>query len=332
MHIRPFKLPQDVDLMNSLVIEGFQYPENPAWSVQSDEVEGMNDRVRGLKRMWPILRIMRVIFPAFRDALCGFIAEEDGHPVGLINFMRHGREPEWHIANVAVLPAYRRRGIARTLVEATLQELRNRNAMVAILEVVAGNIPAIKLYEEMGFEAYTTTSEYDYEKDGIIPDDPIPQGVRVEQLQRSDWRTGFEFAKRVTPGQIAKYEPVLEKRYRRPLFQLLLGRLFDTMGNSRSYRFSVRGPKDEVVGLFHVNYRIRPGGVNFAEAQIDPSLPELARPVLSRALAMIQKASPSHRIRMYFEDWQPDLIRAGESLGCERRFGVLRMGLFFTKS
>jgi hypothetical protein len=30
MSIRPFKLPEDIDLMSSLVMAGFQYPENPA--------------------------------------------------------------------------------------------------------------------------------------------------------------------------------------------------------------------------------------------------------------------------------------------------------------
>ena len=50
MSIRPFQLPEDIDLMNSLVMEGFQYPENPAWSVQEDEIQGMVDRIQGAKR------------------------------------------------------------------------------------------------------------------------------------------------------------------------------------------------------------------------------------------------------------------------------------------
>ena len=50
MSIRPFQLPEDIDLMNSLVMEGFQYLEHPAWSVQEEEIQGMVDRLSGAKR------------------------------------------------------------------------------------------------------------------------------------------------------------------------------------------------------------------------------------------------------------------------------------------
>lgn len=51
-----------------------------------------------------------------RDALHGFIYQDDGKPVGMINFTRQGND-EWLIGSVTVQPTYRRRGIARKLVE-----------------------------------------------------------------------------------------------------------------------------------------------------------------------------------------------------------------------
>ena len=178
MNIRPFQLPQDIDLMNSLVVEGFQYPENPAWSVQEDEIQGMVDQLKGAKRLWPVLRILRIFVPLFRDILCGFIDEEEGKPAGLINYMRQRNAPEWYIANVTVLPAYRRRGIARRLVEETLDELRHRKAEVAFLDVVVGNDPAFNLYKEMGFEEFTQSSEYQLHKESIILPKGFPQDIR----------------------------------------------------------------------------------------------------------------------------------------------------------
>ena len=146
MTIRPFVLPQDIDLMNTLVMEGFQYPENPSGNVQEDEIEGMVDRVNAAKQLWPLLRIVRIFVPLFRDILCGFIDEEDGKPAGLINYMRQRNAPDWYIGNVTVLPTYRRRGIARRLVKATLDELHAREAKAAFLDVVVGNDPAFNLY------------------------------------------------------------------------------------------------------------------------------------------------------------------------------------------
>ena len=329
MNIRAFQLPQDVDLMTSLIMDGFQYPENPAWSIQEDEKQGMIDRIQGAKRLWPIIRIMRVFFPLFRDALCGFIAEEENKPVGLINYMRQRDEPEWYIANVTVLPAYRRRGIARLLVEATLEELRNRKARAAFLDVLVGNDPAFRLYQELGFEAFTKLSQYHYQKETAIAPLALPGGYQLKPLSRFDWQTRFALAKRITPEQITRYEPVIEGRFRVPAIWPLFGILFESAGGVHSERFAIYSPKEQVAAVAQYNYRTRPGGVNFVNVNVDPSHPGLADFVLRHTLAAIQKASPGHRVQLNFEDWQTALIEAAEALGCEKRFGEHRMGLKF---
>lgn len=55
---------------------------------------------------------------------------------------------EGYVTNVAVLPEYRRQGIAQKLI---LQQLKNDMTFIT-LEVREGNISAIKLYEKMGIE------------------------------------------------------------------------------------------------------------------------------------------------------------------------------------
>lgn len=329
MTIRPFRLPQDIDLMNSLVLEGFQYPENPAWSVREDEVQGMVDRIDGAKRLWPLLRIMRTFVPVFRDILCGFIDEEDGQPAGLINYMRQRNVPEWYIANVTVLPAYRRRGIARRLVEATLDELRNRGARVAFLDVVVGNDPAFNLYKEMGFDEFTQSCEYDLDKDISLAPMPLPAGYRLNRLSPYDWKTRFHFAQRVTPAHITRFEPVTEARFRVPMLVPLIGRLFESAGGSHGERFAVYGPEDEVVGIGQYSYRTREGGTNFAGVSIDPGHADLAEPLLLQVFSRVQQASPGRRIELSFEDWESALIHCAEQIGCQKRFGAHRMGLRF---
>jgi ribosomal protein S18 acetylase RimI-like enzyme len=329
MSIRPFQLPQDIDLMNSLVMEGFQYPENPEWSVQEDEVQSMIDRVNGAKRLWPILSLMRTFVPLFRDILCGFIEEEDHKPVGLINYMRQRNAPEWYIANVTVLPAYRRRGIARKLVEATIKELRNRKAEVAFLDVVVGNDPAFNLYKEMGFDPFTQSSEYHFQKDAPISSKPLPAGYKLKSLSRFDWKTRFELAERITPEHVTRYEPVTEARFRTPLIMPLFGKLFEAAGGSHSERFAMYASNDEVVGIGQYTYRTRAGGTNLARLTIDPNHPQLAEFILRDVFSTIQAVSPGRRIELSFEDWESALIQCAEELGCEKRFGFHRMGLRF---
>ncbi len=58
---------------------------------------------------------------------------------------------ETDMMNVAVSPAYRRRGIARELIQALLRELARQGSHRLTLEVRASNVPARALYESLGF-------------------------------------------------------------------------------------------------------------------------------------------------------------------------------------
>lgn len=58
---------------------------------------------------------------------------------------------ETDMMNVAVSPAYRRRGIARELIQALLRELARQGSHRLMLEVRASNAPARALYESLGF-------------------------------------------------------------------------------------------------------------------------------------------------------------------------------------
>ena len=58
---------------------------------------------------------------------------------------------ETDVMNVAVHPDYRRRGIAESLIEVLIRELKNRGSHALMLEVRDSNEPAIALYEKLGF-------------------------------------------------------------------------------------------------------------------------------------------------------------------------------------
>jgi ribosomal-protein-alanine N-acetyltransferase len=58
---------------------------------------------------------------------------------------------EVHLANLAVIPECRRRGLGQALLDDLLDESRNRQATQVILEVRESNRPAQRLYERNGF-------------------------------------------------------------------------------------------------------------------------------------------------------------------------------------
>lgn len=53
--------------------------------------------------------------------------------------------------NIAVNPDYRRRGIAESLIERLVAELKGKQVSSLTLEVRASNAPAIALYRKLGF-------------------------------------------------------------------------------------------------------------------------------------------------------------------------------------
>jgi [ribosomal protein S18]-alanine N-acetyltransferase len=58
----------------------------------------------------------------------------------------------WHVMNVAVAPACRRRGIATALLERLFEITASDPRRGYTLEVRVSNVDAIRLYERLGFE------------------------------------------------------------------------------------------------------------------------------------------------------------------------------------
>lgn len=67
---------------------------------------------------------------------------------------------ESHLLNIAVAPAFQRRGIAGALIEQLLDEARRRDTRSIFLEVRASNKGAQSLYERFGFVHYSDRPAY----------------------------------------------------------------------------------------------------------------------------------------------------------------------------
>ena len=64
------------------------------------------------------------------------------------------------LRNLAVAPPYRRRGVARALIEAACDRLRQTGARRLFLEVRVSNEPALALYHELGFVLHSRRKNY----------------------------------------------------------------------------------------------------------------------------------------------------------------------------
>jgi ribosomal-protein-alanine N-acetyltransferase len=82
-------------------------------------------------------------------SFCFLAHDPDGNTVGFCSVWRV--LDELHINNLAVLPKYRRAGVATALLERALAEGAASGAARATLEVRRSNDPARLLYERFGF-------------------------------------------------------------------------------------------------------------------------------------------------------------------------------------
>lgn len=86
------------------------------------------------------------------------VAEEDGRPVGYAGYLAVADEAD--IVNVAVDPSCQHRRIGTNVMAALLDAARRSGICQIFLEVRPSNVPAIRLYEGMGFERISIRKNY----------------------------------------------------------------------------------------------------------------------------------------------------------------------------
>jgi ribosomal-protein-alanine N-acetyltransferase len=97
------------------------------------------------------------------DCARSHLAVIDGLAVGYVIYWLLPREIDIH--NLAIAPAYRRRGIARSLLHAVIADARRERATRITLEVRKSNDAAQRLYHSLGFMAKGVRKGY-YSDDG----------------------------------------------------------------------------------------------------------------------------------------------------------------------
>jgi ribosomal-protein-alanine N-acetyltransferase len=103
------------------------------------------------------------------SSIClGAIDSENEELVGYLIISRY--VDAWHVMNIAVTPEYRRRGIARSLMERLFVVTARDARRGYTLEVRVSNEAAIRLYEELGFKTRGIRRGYytDNREDALI--------------------------------------------------------------------------------------------------------------------------------------------------------------------
>jgi ribosomal protein S18 acetylase RimI-like enzyme len=148
----------------------------------------------------------------------GFVWDESGKIVGNLSLIRFAKqeEPVFLIANVAVFPEYRRKGIARFLTKRALVEAKARHASAAWLHVRDDNPAAIELYRSLGFQEVARRSTWNLESLGNLKD--VDNDIfSFSRRKRSDWSTQALWLEEIYP-KILRWNLLLEEKKFAPNF------------------------------------------------------------------------------------------------------------------
>lgn len=223
----------------------------------------------------------------FNEFISGHVWLEGGQVIGNVTLQAIDQAgSRWRISNVAVLPAHRRRGIARTLMLASLREIAQRQGNWAVLQVRSDNPAAHGLYVGLGFEDVSRDAVY------RLPAPPLRPRAPEMQLERLSTLTGAEMFELARAGRspLAQWaEPVRGADYRLSAGKLAgewLGRLTGLYSVERwAYweQGQLLGAVETRAGLASDYYTLRFGVRPSARGELEQSLVAQGLAALSRA-------------------------------------------------
>ena len=220
--LRPADPSRDMGHIAALIEEAFG----------GDLIPQGREALRELKIMShfaPFVWLLDRTSPEFHESFRGFVWVEEGRIVGNVNVGRtdpySGR---WLISNLAVRPDCQGRGIAHHLVQAAIDLARERGGEWVLLQVHTENVPAYRLYRDMGFEQITATTELHLKRIGKLVDWeigksgnryqstslPVYQSTNLRRRSYGEWRKEYRLALDATSKEMQWLNPLRRDQFR----------------------------------------------------------------------------------------------------------------------
>jgi GNAT superfamily N-acetyltransferase len=140
--------------------------------------------------------------------LSGYVWEENGEIIGNVSLIPHrrARKKYYLIANVAVRPDYRNRGIGQALTSAAMEHAKLHRAEETWLQVREDNPVAIGLYLSMGFVEVARRTTWQAQPDRTAGAEN--QVMDVTKRTANDWPLQETWLRQLYPDLINWYQPM----------------------------------------------------------------------------------------------------------------------------
>ncbi len=315
--IRPFELGRDLRPVARLIAEAFANDLDAQGKAALREL-------RLLGYMGGLIRLLnRATTADFRGVFGGFVWVEEGRVVGNVTVQRLNEQgTRWQIANVAVEPAFRGRGIARALMEHALHYIHEMGGRWAMLQVRADNAIARGLYERLGFQVVGGMARLCAPR--------VPQGVAeprvpgLEPFHPSEGHLLQELARSQEPSRVLA-GTLVPREYIRVTPEARLGEwLSRIVGREQVLRMAVRDGQGRFQAALVLRARRWPGEHRL-QLWTGPGLAErYEEPLVQWALAALQ-VYPRWPVEARLSIRQEQAIRALEARGFRNVHTLLTM-------
>lgn len=224
--LRPFDVRKDLNAVANLVETCFA-------DTLDEDGRRYVDQMHAAARNPGYLRWALAVAENVPMPFSGYVWEENGYVAGnlsLIPYKYKGKRC-YLIANVAVDPAYRRKGIARLLTNSAIEHARKRGIDEIWLHVRSENGAALHLYQSLGFveRAQRTTWEIKpRNQDQNAPQSRVePTGIEIIQPQRRYWDQYRQWLRVLYPPELTWHQPfdlrVLQPGWLGNFYRILTG-------------------------------------------------------------------------------------------------------------
>ncbi|MFN8470668.1 MAG: GNAT family N-acetyltransferase [Anaerolineae bacterium] len=291
---------------------------------------GANDRavlrqLRMMRFLSPLLWLAARTTPDFDAILGGFVWVEDGRIVGTLTLNRTVADDyHWLISNVGVLPEYRRRGIARELVTAAVEDARARGGRVVTLQVRENNVGAYQLYSDLGFRFLEKTHSLEAERPVSPQVETAPLPVRA--LRMGDLEAAMTLAREVTPETYQSLVPLRRGEFIPPdSSDGWADGLYDFVRGYHLQRMVVPDG-DRLAALMTVRTRLR-GGVHQLDLSISPAWRgRIETPLIAQVLSMFARHA-QRPVNVDVNSRETDAVAVLQSFGFRIVTTLDRLGL-----
>jgi len=253
----------------------------------------------------------------------GFVWEIDNRIIGNVTLLPSRPYGRFLVANVAVHHDYRRQGYARLLMNAAVQDVRDRHGREILLQVVHDNERAISLYRSMGFDCLGSMTTWQTSV-SRIRDLPIgEQRIKVQPLHMRRWQEAYQLDCQALDPDLNWPEPQRADYYKTGLWR----RFFGFMNANSAHTFVTLDNDSQLSGLTTVHSEW--GRPHQITVRIHPSRQgQLELPLLNSAIKRVRNlARRNIRLIHNADDQAMNQLLPSANFGRQRTLTHMRLKL-----